>query len=268
MRASKKQPSLPDMHISGAEGIYADSDLTKIVKSYIQRALTHPRGGPDSIVITLERLQEASAVAALLPVSTLRLHSPLETRNSISGMAATSGISVKALAQAWKVLLSPHAMRGAALVRAESGRRAEPDRKRGVRVSRLGLDDATTKELSRRLSRLRINTSTVREALVLASKVASCPGIVAELCISDDPDYTTGYFSSPETGYVRLPHIKKKDEMHGGRVFFIRDDAESSDIIVYLEKEPVIISAYSAAVFGKEKGAGAIPVKLMRGRRK
>ena len=42
---------------------------------------------------------------------------------------------------------------------------------------------------------MRINTTTVKEALILASKLHHAH-IIAEVCISDDPDYTTGYFAS------------------------------------------------------------------------
>ena len=60
-----------------------------------------------------------------------------------------------------------------------------------------------------------LNNTTVKEAIILASKVAACRQVTAELCISDDPGYTTGYISSKKYGYVRIPHIKKKGEKNG-----------------------------------------------------
>ena len=50
----------------------------------------------------------------------------------------------------------------------------------------------------------------VKEALMLASKAASWPDVIAEVCISDDPDYTTGYIASKELGYLRIPNIKRE----------------------------------------------------------
>lgn len=136
-------------------------------------------------------------------------------------------------------------MRGAAVVNSESGERLEPDMERGVRVSRLGISKPASKILSSKLSRHRINTDTVKEALILASKVAFCKPMVAELCVSDDPDYTTGYVASKKFGYVRIPHIKSKGSISGGRAFFVNGDADIEEIIHYLEKVPVITGEVS-----------------------
>jgi 6-carboxyhexanoate--CoA ligase len=112
---------------------------------------------------------------------------------------------------------------------------------RGVRASRLGISKKAELALSASLTRQEINTPTVKEALLLASKVASCNHVVAELCISDDPDYTTGYVASMKLGYVRIPHLKDKGDKEGGRVFFLSDEADISAAIRYLEKTPVIL---------------------------
>jgi 6-carboxyhexanoate--CoA ligase len=71
--------------------------------------------------------------------------------------------------------------------------------------------------------------------------VASCRDIIAEICISDDPDYTTGYIASKKFGYLRIPNIKNYGEMHGGRVFFVRENADADRLIEFLEKTPVVI---------------------------
>jgi 6-carboxyhexanoate--CoA ligase len=132
-------------------------------------------------------------------------------------------------------------MHGAALVLSESAVRVEPDRQRGVRVSRLGILREAERRLSRRLARKGINTITVKEALVLASKVASCGDVLAELCVSDDPDYTTGYVASRGFGYVRIPNIKHKGSSSGGRVFFTKEGADVTRIVEYLERTPMIV---------------------------
>jgi 6-carboxyhexanoate--CoA ligase len=80
---------------------------------------------------------------------------------------------------------------------------------------------------------------------VLASKVASAGGVLAELCVSDDPDYTTGYLACRKLGYLRIPNIKRAGSRRGGRVFFIKGDADLNGVISYLEEKPVLVTAAS-----------------------
>jgi len=81
---------------------------------------------------------------------------------------------------------------------------------------------------------------------VLASKVASVKGTIAELCWSDDPFYTTGYVASKKLGYVRIPHLKKEGDYHGGRVFFVDfvNTVEINDYIEEIEKTPVLVTKF------------------------
>ena len=80
----------------------------------------------------------------------------------------------------------------------------------------------------------------VLEAQVLAAKVAHRPDVLAEICISDDPDYTTGYLATAQHGYQRLPHIKELGSAQGGRVFLVRGD-DVAGLIEYLEHTPVVV---------------------------
>lgn len=244
MRASQTKTSDPaiEMHISGAEGIYDDPDVAGAVAEYTKRAFTHPRGKPDRIVITLEKLCGKPSKVPLLSVKTFNSPSPEIAEEIIRKNLSDLGVSSFALNKALKILRSPDTMRGASLLLMKSGKRVEPDRKRGIRVSRLGIEGAAQIRLKTILSRLKINTDTVREALILASKVASSPDVIAEVCISDDPDYTTGYIASSNFGYQRLTNIKRHGEMHGGRVFFLREDAEIGHLIYYLENTAVLIT--------------------------
>lgn len=242
MRASKTTGSQKGIHISGAEGIYKDSDIPKVVKEYTERALTHPRGKPDNIVITIEEIKQRPKMVSLLPITTLKCNSPDEAVEIIFKTLAGIGVSKKAINNSFRVLTSAKTMRGAALILEKSAIRMEPDRERGVRVSRLGIEKAAEKALARNLSKMGINTTTVKEALILASKVASSPDVIAEICISDDPDYTTGYVASKQFGYLRIPNIKRHGEKHGGRVYIIKEDTDIGKLIKYLEKTPVIVS--------------------------
>ncbi len=239
MRASRTT-NQREYHISGAEGIYEKSAISKIVKAYTERALNHPRGKPDKVVITIEEIKQTPKRVPILPVSTIKCSSPDKAKNIISQTLANIGVSKKAISNAFKILTASKTMRGASLILKESGTRMEPDKERGVRASRLGIEKSAEKKLSKKLSTMKINTTAVKEALILASKAAGRPEIIAEVCISDDPDYTTGYIASEKFGYLRIPNIKNCGKMHGGRVFFVKEGVNIKRIIDYLEKTPVM----------------------------
>ncbi len=235
------QPLTPKVHISGAEGICSREKIQQMIQEYVDRAMTHPRGKPDSIVITIEELKKPLKSITALPLVTVKCASSSRAETIIGMLLRRSGVSMMAITSALLILQNRETMRGASLLLASSGRRVDPDVQRGVRASRFGIARPADKVLSAQLNKLDINTQTVKEALILASKVASCRDVVAEVCISDDPDYTTGYVASEYLGYVRIPHIKKKRDQRGGRIFFLREDADLRHVIEYLEKTPVII---------------------------
>jgi 6-carboxyhexanoate--CoA ligase len=234
-----------EVHISGAEGIYGDDDVNCIVDRYIRRAANHSRGRPNRIEITIERVADKPRLIRTLPVRTVRCGSPRMAGEYIRKMLAAIGVSGRAINNGIGVVFGGDTMRGAAIVDAGSGKRVEPDKKRGLRASRLGISKSAAALLGRALRRQGIHTATVVEAIVLASKVASCPHVVAELCVSDDPDYTTGYVATRELGYVRIPHIKRKGERQGGRVFFVDEGAVVEAVAEYLEKKPVLVNRIS-----------------------
>ena len=256
MRASKKlitpmgrrrRSSLitpKEIHISGAEGLCRESEVVKVVKKYIERALNHPRGKADKIVIAIEEIREKPKKIPALPLVTIENSSPIEGEKIARKLLQSEGISGMAVDKTFE-LIKKDSMRGAAIITAEKGKHLEPDRKRGVRVSRLGISKSASKQLSARLTRHGINNETVKEALILASKVSSCNHVIAELCVSDDPNYTTGYVASKGLGYVRIPHIKSKGNRRGGRAFFVKEGTGIRGIIEYLERRPVIIGEVS-----------------------
>lgn len=248
MRASKKVrsrhygvSSSTEVHISGAEGMFRKSDIHKTVKRYIERALNHPRGKTDKIIITIEDIQQKLYKIQTLPLATVRCDSPAEGKKIATVLLVSLGISKRSIKRAFQ-LVRKGGMRGAALITAMSGNRLEPDMKRGIRVSRLGIDSAVLKVLSRRLKQLGINTDIVKEALILASKVISSKHVIAELCVSDDPDYTTGYIASKQYGYLRIPHIKPRGSRIGGRAFFVHERGQVEKIITYFEQIPVLVT--------------------------
>jgi 6-carboxyhexanoate--CoA ligase len=236
---------MSEIHISGAEGLYKKSEIQAVVNKYIKRALNHSRGKADKIVITIEDIKQQPETITALPVVTIENTTSQEGGKIAWHLLRAAAISKIAIDKAFE-LIKKDSMRGAILIAAEHGRRLEPDKERGVRVSRLGITKSARKQLSIELMRYRINTEIVQEALILASKVSSCNHVIAELCISDDPDYTTGYVASRDFGYTRIPHIKNKGNKSGGRVFFVKEGVDIRNVIGYLEKKPVVINKISS----------------------
>ncbi|MEW6571120.1 MAG: 6-carboxyhexanoate--CoA ligase [Nitrospirota bacterium] len=239
-KAQRPNTEFAEIHISGAEGLYEKQDIERIVKRYIERALEHPKGKTDKIVITIENIKKRPKVIESLPVSTVSCKTPAEGKSIIKRLLQSTGVSKRSIETAFDIIRKGN-MRGASIITAEKGHRLDPDKDRGVRVSRLGATKTALKRLAIGLSRYEINTTTVKEALFLASKVASSTEVIAELCVSDDPDYTTGYVATKKFGYVRIPNIKRGGSRIGGRAFFVEEETRFKEIQDYLEKKPVII---------------------------
>jgi 6-carboxyhexanoate--CoA ligase len=235
---------LTEIHISGAEGLYYPSEIQSVVRKYIERAISHPKGRPDKIILSIEDIKEKPKEIQSLQVRTVHSQTPSEAKDIATRLLQASGVSEKAIHAALK-LIKKGGLRGASLISAEKAERLEPDRQRGVRVSRLGVDRSAYRLLSSRLSQYGVNTDTVKEALILASKVTSSKEIIAELCISDDPGYTTGYIASKKFGYVRIPNIKLNRSKTGGRAFFVKEGLDVGECISYLERKPVMIKKVS-----------------------
>ncbi len=237
----RMRASLDGRHISGAEGIYRADEIASIVRQYSERALRHQKGRAEEIRLAVDRLQETPRRISSLPMCTLNTKNPKDALRSAEAILSAVGISERAVDEAFRTLSSGITMRGAMLMNLD-GVRLEPDLFRGVRVTRMGLTKAASSDLSRKLSRLGLNNDTVKEALVLASKVHSYRMVLGEICISDDPGYTTGYVAGRSFGYVRLPRIKKRGTQCGGRAFFITG-GEVAELIKYLQSTPVLISS-------------------------
>jgi len=228
------------IHISGAEGIYERRDILDIIRSYTNRALTHEKGRAEEIRLTIEELKERPERIPSLPLCTINTRTPQMVKKVVRELLMSVGITERAIEEAFNAITTGIVMRGAMLMNIE-GVRLEPDLLRGVRVTRMGITKTASRTLSRRLGRLGLNNTTVKEALILASKVHRHPMVLGELCISDDPNYTTGYVATRRYGYVRLPHIKSRGSTYGGRAFFITG-GEVNTLIKYLQTTPVLIN--------------------------
>lgn len=227
-------------HVSGAEGIYDSNDIKKIVHQYTERALTHEKGRADEIRLTVEELKVKIRRISTLPLGTINTRNSEAAKRAAIKVLSSVGITERAIEEAFNALTVGLTMRGAMLMDVE-GVRLEPDLLRGVRVTRMGITKQASADLSRKLGRHGLNNDTVKEALILASKVHKYRMVLGELCISDDPNYTTGYIATRAHGYIRLPRIKKRGTPYGGRAFFITG-GEVKELIKYLQKQPVLIN--------------------------
>jgi 6-carboxyhexanoate--CoA ligase len=235
-------------HLSGAERLAPREPIDLTVKELVNRALSKQLT-PDQVVVTIDALDDIPVrdVPSLDLVS-LNIHDRDACKENATRVLAATGITVTAARSAFHILEQGAApgggnMRGATIIDAENGERLESDRSRGVRVSRFDWSDEASDRIDRELSALGLTHFRTKEALALATKVAFAPGIIAELCWSDDPDYTAGYVASLTTGYVRFPQMKQAGNRFGGRAFFVkRDRFDRNALMNYLQETPVIIT--------------------------
>lgn len=239
MRASKIEDN-EEIHISGAEGIYNFDEIEKFLKKFFKRAIEHPKGIPDKIVFTVEKIKEQIQSVKALKVKTIFCESPDKAEETINEHLTKLGVSGKAIKEAWNVIKGQR-MRGATLIDCLTAERLEPDKKRGVRVSRIQMDRKKRIQILRKIKNFATEPQRVIEAITVASKVASCPEVIAEICVSDNPDYTTGYIASKDFGYLRITNIKKEGEIIGGRAFFVKTPFDIEKLIKFLERTPVIV---------------------------
>lgn len=175
---------------------------------------------------------------------------PLSSHRQAEALLTThTAITPVAFRRAVSQLVSlPESMRGAMLVDMRTGHRLDPWGQRGVRVSRMSFADETAAITA--LNAAGYSGVHLEEALVLASKVLSAPGVVGELCISDDPDYTTGYVSYGNT-YHRLHHMKPVGSPLGGRLFFVDATADIAAIKNYLETTVTLVNPPTVSLQGE-----------------
>lgn len=235
-------------HLCGAEAIVDESSISKAVYSFVKRALSSKRGIPDFVNLKVEAVKQEPIYSPLLPVFHVSqpLREVLVKLFKLASIPPSLGLSFYSL-----LLKGPSptggVMRGALIVEVPSGKRLEPDKFKGVRASCLGITSRALGELKEKAGKF--YTDRLKDALVLTSKICSYPGVLGELCVSDDPDYTTGYFSIPKIGYFRLFNLKPYGLSKGGRVIFVSRNLEVPSFIDYLKNSPFIGSSFPGYYF-------------------
>lgn len=239
MRADRTEHGR-SIHISGAERICQEKILPDLAHDLCRRALLHSRGKPDHLHITANVLDAQNILhLPALPVTSYEEKDVESGLARVQALLASLGIDVGC--QLPSLLAQAREKRGALLVDAHSFTRLEKDPERGVRASCMDFQ-GTYRSVSQKEHFL--------EALILASKVAHAPGICAELCVSDDPDYVTGYVASRSLGYCRISPLKPMGSPYGGRLFFYNGEmSDLEDCVRFLETQPVLID------LPEEKGA-------------
>lgn len=234
-------------HISGAERIVTENELEQLASELVHRALQHSKGRADFIRLTIDTIDTKSIqYIPALTVKTTQAKSVIDAYPIANQLLTKHGITAEALQQGLHLLKTQtETMRGAMLCNALTGERMDTLGNRGLRVSRMAFADETN--ACNYFKSQGHEGLHFQEALVLASKVLSAPQVVGEFCISDDPDYTTGYVSYGNT-YHRLGPLKELGDIRGGRIFFVKPTTQVSELQSYLENTTVLVTVPSDSV--------------------
>ncbi|MCQ2510775.1 MAG: 8-amino-7-oxononanoate synthase [Lachnospiraceae bacterium] len=233
MRASMHRDN-KNIHISGAEKIIDESGIQSFAHQLIERGLHHDKGEADFLNLKITRVnQEEVLYLDALKVETRDVKNYKEGQEEIRTYLKEIGID--APEKIMQFLSETYAMRGAMLLDVDRLIRLEPDKERGIRATNMDQE-------RKKGSLIGDEKNHYEEAIVLATKVVNCPGILGEICISDDPNYVTGYVSSKEIGYRRITKIKEMGSENGGRIFLFRGtDKEAAQAIDFLQNQHVIV---------------------------
>lgn len=239
-------------HCSGAERIAAAADLPALAAQLVARSLACGDTMPDAVHCSIDRLAGDVPCWSLPAVQTLDVPDWPTGRACARALLLRAGVAAGAAESAIQQLATGPApgnrvMRGAMIVDALTGMRLEADPARGVRISRMDLAPAARDGILATLAAAGLGHHRVVEALVLAGKVLHAPGIVAELCWSDDPGYVAGYVADPTHGYQRITRMKVPGDGYGGRALFVRPDFwDPAAFVGYLEQQAVLFDAPGA----------------------
>lgn len=230
----KMRASEGDKHISGSEKIIWDDQIKQYTDQLVQRGMNHPKGRPDFLNVKIEKLEENDILYLdALPVCTIEVDSHQDGLEEIRKFLVS--LNLVHVEEIMDILSQTYAMRGAILLDVDTLERLEPDKERGIRATYMDAERKTKHACNE-------GKNHYEEAIVLATKVAHTPNIIGEICISDDPDYVTGYVASKTNGYTRITKMKEMGSENGGRIFLYQGSkSEVQKTIAFLEKQPVIV---------------------------
>lgn len=222
MYSIKMRASNEKIHISGAETICEFENLEQNIKRYFNKAFYHENGSIDFLNLKIEKIKK--------PIQNLKALMIIQRENAnIQDLANNSGVSRKALEKGFYYIENDISYTGAIILSAKTGKRLDFSKKRGIRVTNFAF---------KRQNKSNNIPERVRDALSIATCINSFTNVKGELCVSDDLNYTTGYYASSILGYNRIFNIKKKNTRKGGRVIFVDENIDIKNYIEFLETTP------------------------------
>ncbi len=236
----KARSSKDNLHISGGERIVRKEEIEDVSLELLKKV---NRNSPDFISLKIEEIKEKPIVIEqTLPIEEYKFKNHYEANEfALKILQKETGIDLNRLKELINLVhngASPDGnnMRGAMIVN-QNGERIEIDKYRGVRTTYVDFFDR-----KKALAKLLQSGFTERtaDAILIATKNLYYKDFIAEYCISDEPDYITGYIAV-KNKYIRITPLKKLENNKGGRIFFVRNNINLKDFYNYLEKTPVLI---------------------------
>ncbi len=235
MRASKD-----DIHLSGAERIVEEREVEEVINQMYKRGSLK---NPDNLLIKVEKINtEIIYIPKTLKIQDVEFKNYKTANKKAVELISKSTRIDKEVVEHYINLVhtgaSPNRqnMRGAMIVDTK-GNRIEIDKDRGVRTVFVDYEDR--KGALKKLFNKNYTERTA-DALALTTKNLNYPDMIAEYCISDEPDYITGYVSLENT-YYRFVPLKEKGNPKGGRIYFVKSGINLKGFYEYLQKIPVLI---------------------------
>jgi 6-carboxyhexanoate--CoA ligase len=235
--------SLKGKHISGQERIVKKEELEKVLLELYHR----PKQDWDFFNIKVEKLTSPpEEIAKALPVKSFSFPDIKTSWSFVIQLLSTHhGIKESLIQYLLKRLttgLNPKGgnLSGALIVDPQTGKVLNQNPEKGIRTI---LFDWENRERIREILLNRGYTERTLDALALATKNIHC-GVEVELCISDDPNYVTGYVASEKLGYVRITPLKEHNSPFGGRIYFV-SEKNLSQVVECLRKKAVLIKNLS-----------------------
>lgn len=241
-----------DRHLSGGEDLVRRNALGDRLLSLVEQGLSSSKNGGTeipSLNIRVEPVPETDIVpSTLLPVYCLQSSSHEDTlsflRMLLNAEPPRLSVPGKIFFGHFLNLLAgaDEKLSGATFV-LPSGERIIPDHT-GVRVTHFGILPHLRQTLLREASIHPAGPGRrFIEALQIASKIMSHHAPESEVCVSDNPEYTTGYIALKGFGYIRLPHIKPEGRAWGGRMIGLSSEislSAQSELADFLSRAPVL----------------------------
>ncbi len=229
----RMRASLGGRHVSGQERIVKKEELERTILELHRR----PKGEWDLQNIKIERLKTPPVVVKKsLPIRDYRFSCARLAQSFAVGLLERVGVNRERLRELVLQLLkgfkNGENLPGAIFVDIETGKVLDDTGTRTV------LFDWVDRQRIREKLLQKGYTERTLDALALATKNFFC-GVEAEFCISDDPDYTTGYVAVSGI-YHRLSPLKEKGRPFGGRLYFVKEK-KLKEIKNCLRTVPVLI---------------------------